>query len=128
MRLLLDTHAFLWWCASDSKLSSRAHAAIADADHEVHLSVVSGWEIAIKARLGRLPLPSAPEAFVRSMLERHAFTVLPITMRHALADFRLPVHHGDPFDRLLVAQASAENLTLVTNDALVQRYEVPWLW
>lgn len=130
MRLLLDTHAFLWWCADDPRLSREAVAVVADGANEVLVSAVSGWEVAIKARLGKLALPrgQAPEAFFRAMLERHAFGVLPVTLRHAVADYGLPAHHSDPFDRLLVAQARLEALTLVTDDERVRRYDVPTVW
>ncbi len=128
MRLLLDTHAFLWWCADDPRLSRRAVQAVSDGSSEVLLSAVSGWEVAIKARLGKLPLGDAPATFMARMLERHAFGVLPVTMRHALGDYALPAHHSDPFDRLLVAQAQLEGLTLVTDDAFIRRYEVETLW
>lgn len=128
MRLLLDTHTFLWWCAADSRLSQTVLQVVADETNEVLVSAVSGWEVAIKARLGKLPLEESPEAFMARMLAHHAFGVLPVTMRHAVRDYALPAHHSDPFDRLLVAQAQLEELTLVTDDALVRRYEVKTLW
>ena len=128
MRLLLDTHTFLWWTADDPKLSSGAEAAIASATNEVLVSAVNGWEIAIKARLGKLPLPEAPDLFVARMVQRHAFGVLPVSLTHALHEYHLPTHHSDPFDRLLIAQAQLEKLTLVTNDALVAQYNVSTLW
>lgn len=127
MRLLLDTHTFLWWCANDAKLSKRAVQTIAEAE-EVFVSAVNGWEISIKVRLGKLPLPDAPLPFMQKMLERHAFSVLPITLSHTLAEFALPTHHNDPFDRLLIAQAQGEDMTLVTDDTIIQRYDVKTLW
>lgn len=126
--LLLDTHTFLWWCAADMRLSEVARDAIADGNNRVLVSAVSGWEIAIKARLGKLPLPQAPAAFMAAMLARHRFEVLPVSMAHALAEYDLPVHHSDPFDRLLIAQAKHEGLMLVSNDGQIARYEVAWLW
>ncbi|MDT3680961.1 MAG: type II toxin-antitoxin system VapC family toxin [Truepera sp.] len=128
MRLLLDTHAFLWWCANDPRLSTKVTAAVGDGDNEVYFSAVSGWEIAIKSRLGRLDLPEAPTEFVPRMLQLHAFGVLPITLRHALSDFQLPAVHPDPFDRLLVSQAQVEGLTLVTNDRAMGKYDVATFW
>jgi PIN domain nuclease of toxin-antitoxin system len=128
MRLLLDTHAFLWWCANDPQLSTAASSAIADAANEVFVSAVNGWEIAIKARLGKLPLPDKPASFMTDMLKRHAFAVLPITMSHAVAEHDLPAHHSDPFDRLLISQAKLEGLTLVTNDPQLQKYGLNTLW
>lgn len=128
MQLLLDTHTFLWWTADDPQLSSAARAAIANAANDVFISAVSGWEMAIKARLGRLPLPEPPDSFMARMIGRHALSVLPVTMRHALHVFHLPEHHSDPFDRLLVAQANLESMTLITNDAAIRRYSVSTLW
>lgn len=128
MRLLLDTHAFLWWCADDPRLTETVLQTVATADSEVFVSAVTGWEIAIKTRLGKLPLGEAPDAFITRMLARHAFGVLPISLRHTLRDYSLPTHHSDPFDRLLVAQAQLEALTLVTNDDKISRYDVPTLW
>ena len=128
MQLLLDTHTFLWWTANDSRLSEEAKAAIGSATNEVFVSAVNGWEIAIKSRLGKLPLPEAPDLFIARMTQQHAFSVLPITLTHAAHEYYLPPHHSDPFDRLLVAQAQLERLTLVTNDALIERYDAETLW
>lgn len=128
MMLLLDTHTFLWWCAADTQLSEVARDAIADGNNHVLVSAVSGWDIAIKARLGKLPLPQAPEVFMAAMLARHRFEVLPVAMAHALAEYDLPTHHSDPFDRLLIAQAKHEGLTLVSNDGQIARYDVARLW
>ena len=128
MRLLLDTHTFLWWCADDPHLSKNARRVISDADNDVFVSAVNGWEIAIKARLGKLILPDRPDRFMTKMLTRHAFGVLPITLSHALGEHDLPTHHSDPFDRLLVSQANSEKLTLVTDDARIRRYGASTLW
>lgn len=128
MKLLLDTHVFLWWCAADPKLSQGAVDAIADGANDVFVSAVNGWEIAIKTRLGKLPLPQPPAAFMTAMLRRHAFDVLSVSLDHALAEFDLPAHHNDPFDRLLVAQARCEEMTLVSNDAVLEHYDVAGLW
>ena len=124
MKLLLDTHTFLWWCADDPRLSEAARQEIADAGNEVYVSAVSSWEIAIKTRIGKLELGEVPEAFMLRMVARHAFGVLPIAMLHTLRDYGLPVHHADPFDRLLIAQAQLEGLTLVTNDDKIAHYDV----
>lgn len=128
MKLLLDTHAFLWWCADDPRLSLSVIDAVGSEENEVYLSVVSGWEIAIKNRLGRLPLPEKPGTFVPQMIERHSLAVLPVGLRHSLFDAELPVFHNDPFDRLLVAQAVLEDMTLVTDDRAVTSYPVKSLW
>ena len=123
MRLLLDTHAFLWWRANDRRLPRRAREAIANAD-VVFVSAATAWEAAIKAALGRLRYPDTIEKGV----EASGFEKLPISLEHAERAVRLPQHHHDPFDRMLVAQAQAEALTLVTDDARIVRYEVAVLW
>jgi PIN domain nuclease of toxin-antitoxin system len=123
VRLLLDTHAFLWWRANDRRLPRRARAAIANAD-VVFVSAATAWEAAIKAALGRLRYPGTIEKGV----EASGFEKLPISLEHAERAACLPQHHDDPFDRMLVAQAQAEALTLVTNDTRIVRYEVAVLW
>ncbi len=128
MRLLLDTHTFLWWSANDPQLSGAARGAIASGDNDVYVSAVNGWEISIKARLGKLPLPEEPAKFMTRLMSRHGFAALPITLAHAVHEFGLPPHHADPFDRLLVAQAQLEDLVLVTNDPVVGRYAIETLW
>ncbi|MEX2535888.1 MAG: type II toxin-antitoxin system VapC family toxin [Trueperaceae bacterium] len=128
MKLLLDTHTFLWWCADSQRLSETARRAISAKSNDVLVSAVNGWEIAIKARLGRLRLSEKPSTFMARMLALHAFKVLPVTMAHAVAEYDLPEHHHDPFDRLLIAQAKSEGALLATNDEIVKRYEVMTLW
>ncbi|MGH2572459.1 MAG: type II toxin-antitoxin system VapC family toxin [Actinomycetota bacterium] len=128
MKLLLDTHAFLWWVADDERLSGRARRAIADPGNEVSFSAVSAWEIVVKAGLGRLGLPESAERFVPEHLEANGFSVLPLHLRHALRVARLPEIHRDPFDRLLVAQALAERLALVSGDEQIRRYRVRLVW
>ena len=121
MSLLLDTHVLLWWLAADPALSSAASEAISDPDTEVRVSAVSGWEISIKRALGKLEAPGDLEA----MLERHGFVPLVIDVRHAVLAGDLPRHHDDPFDRMLVAQARLEELTIVSRDERLGRYGVP---
>jgi PIN domain nuclease of toxin-antitoxin system len=122
-RLLLDTHVFLWWRSDSRKLNASARRAIAEAD-VVFVSAASAWEAAIKIALGRLRIPDSVEAGVAAS----GFEKLPIAFSHAEATARLPAHHADPFDRMLVAQAQAEGLTLVTHDRRLARYEVELLW
>ncbi len=128
MRLLLDTHAFLWWIAGDERLSSRAAALIADGANEVLVSAASAWEIVVKRALGRVEVPTPVDRFFTAQLEANAFVPLPIQMRHALGLTALPDAHRDPFDRILVAQAVAEDLTLVTRDRVLRRYPVAVEW
>ena len=122
-KLLLDTHVFLWWRANDPILQGAARSAIAGAD-VVFVSAATAWEAAIKASLGRLDLPDT----VESGVEDSGFEKLQISFSHAEAAAALPSHHGDPFDRMLVAQAVSEDLTLVTHDRKLEAYEVPILW
>ena len=123
MRLLLDTHALLWWLADDPALSEPALAAIRTPETEVAVSAASAWEIAIKKALGKLDAPDD----LLAQLEHHRFGCLAITAAHALLAGALPPHHHDPFDRMLVAQARAENLVLVTRDSRLALYGVPTL-
>jgi PIN domain nuclease of toxin-antitoxin system len=123
VRLLLDTHPLLWWVTDNPDLSAEARRAIADRRNTIHVSVASIWEIAIKAGKGKLKLY---EEFDRA-LDREPFSQLPILASHARAVRGLPHIHGDPFDRLLIAQARVEELTLVTRDPVIKRYDVPLL-
>ena len=128
MRLLLDTHAFLWWIFDDPRLSSTARTLIADPSAEILFSVVSAWEIAIKSRTGRLDLPPDVPAFIHDQIRRNRFTVLPIELRHALQVHALPGHHRDPFDRLLVAQAQVETVPMLSTDTQIAAYDVTLRW
>lgn len=128
MRVLLDTHAFLWWISDSPKLSDVARDTIADERMQPIFSVVSGWEIVIKAGAGKLELPDPPERFLAEQLSLNQFELLPIYLRHALRVYDLPDHHKDPFDRLLVAQAQTEDLAFVTADPSIAAYPVETLW
>ena len=123
MKLLLDTHALLWWLADDARLAEPARAEIAHAANTVCVSAASAWELAIKARLGELSMPDD----LGQQLLANSFVPMPVEVRHALAVRLLPDHHRDPFDRLLVAQAKTEGLTIVTADQSIPRYDVPVL-
>ena len=118
MRFLLDTHVLLWSLTEPRKLSPRTRDALQDAGNEVFTSSVSGWEIAVKRALGKLKAPVNLEAAIR----KQEFIPLNLTFHHAEQAGALPQHHGDPFDRMLVAQAQAEGLILVTRDAHIQLY------
>lgn len=128
MRLLLDTHAFLWWIADDTRLSGRARELIADSANDVYFSVASGWEIVVKAGLRRVLLPDDPDRFISEQLSVNAFQVLPVHLRHALRIYTLPDLHRDPFDRMLVAQAVSEELVLLSGDPQIARYPVEVVW
>jgi PIN domain nuclease of toxin-antitoxin system len=127
VRLLLDTNAWLWLTSAPSRLSPAAAAALADADTPVHLSSVSTWEMALKISIGRLALPEALASYQSSRMARHRISPLPVSHTHAARVSDLPPHHRDPFDRMLVAQAEIEGLTLVTSDAAMKAYGIPLL-
>jgi PIN domain nuclease of toxin-antitoxin system len=128
VRVLLDTHTFLWWNTNDPQLSTLARSTIADCENEVFLSAASAWEIAIKAARGRLTLPEPPERYVTERMARHRIQALPIHLSHALHIHTLPLLHTDPFDRLLVAQSQLERMPLLTTDAEIVRYGVQVIW
>ena len=120
MRLLLDSHVLLWFLWQSPLLGARAAAAIADPDNEVFVSAASIWEVALKRAKSLL---DAPEGLA-GVVEQAGFTPLPLSLFHAEQAAMLPMHHRDPFDRMLVAQAQAEGLTLVTRDAHIWRYGI----
>lgn len=119
MSLLLDTHVVLWWLADDPALADEIKARL-DHEPDVYVSAVTIWEVAIKQAIGKLPEPAGLPERIRDS----GFAELPITSQHAITAGRLPPVHRDPFDRMLVAQAQHENLTLVTRDPRCQKYEV----
>lgn len=128
MRLLLDTCTFLWLAADDPQLSEAAVASFRDPNNEVYLSALSAWEIAIKHRLGRLPLPEPPPQYVASRRAWLELLPLPFDETSAAHDALLPPLHRDPFDRGLVSQAILNGMTIVTPDPALARYPAPTLW
>jgi PIN domain nuclease of toxin-antitoxin system len=128
MQLLLDTHTFLWWVDEARELSRRARAAVGDPDNECVLSLVSCWEMAIKVSTGKLKLPAALDRFIPEQLTANGFRQLEIGFRHVARVATLAFHHRDPFDRLLVAQALEEGLTVVSADPVFRKYGVTRLW
>ena len=125
MRLLIDTHALLWWLMDNPRLSYRAEAGISDPENDVFVSACAGYEIAYKQTLGRLP--PLPESLRRRLL-REGMEALPITLDHAGAAAELPGPHRDPWDRIMIAQARIEAMTVITVDRVFQTYGVPTLW
>jgi len=121
MNLLLDTHILLWWLDANPTLSDKAKSTIADGNNLVFVSAAVIWEIRIKQALGKLEIPSN----FREVLDRQSFEMLAITADHAQAVGNLPSHHRDPFDRMLIAQAMVERLTIVTRDAIIKQYKIP---
>lgn len=128
MKAILDTHAFLWWILDNPRLSRTARDFIIAPDNTIYLSAVSGWEMAIKWSIGKLTLPIQPDSFVKQQLEINNFSPLPIQMSHGLYVHELPGIHKDPFDRLLVAQSTIEDMPLISTDAVFQKYPVSLLW
>jgi PIN domain nuclease of toxin-antitoxin system len=128
MKLLLDAHALLWFIGNDSQLSASARENIEDPAHEKFVSVVSLWEIALKLSLGKLKLPSPFDKVFPQQLEGNGFELLPISCAqlNQLAD--LPFHHRDPFDRLLIAQALADGMAIVTRDIAFSQYPAKIIW
>src|SRR4051812_49150155 len=124
MKILLDTHTFLWFVLNDPRLSSAARAMVLDPRNRVHLSPASYWEIAIKIRIGKYTLPGPYIDFMRVHMARNRLFVLDITIDHTAVVATLPLHHRDPFDRLLIAQSLAEQMPLVSADPLFDRYGV----
>jgi PIN domain nuclease of toxin-antitoxin system len=127
-RYLMDTHAWLWANLQPEWLSSTVSDLITHLDNEVIFSVISAWEIGIKYRLGKLQLPLAPIEYIPSRLSLNQVSVLPVKLEHVLRVSQLPVHHNDPFDRLLIATAQIEGLTVITVDEQIKRYDVETVW
>lgn len=128
MRFLLDTHTFLWWITDDPQLSVGAREILGDPGNEILFSAAGGWELAIKAALGKLRVAEDLPGFIEEQLRENGFGVLPVQLSHALHVATLPLHHRDPFDRLLVAQSRLEKLPILTNDPHIARYGVEVRW
>jgi PIN domain nuclease of toxin-antitoxin system len=124
MRLLLDTHIFLWFISADKRLPSFMSDSIRDHNNEVYLSVVSLWEAIIKYNLGKLPLPQAPETYIPIQRERHQISSLELNEPSVVQLAKLPLIHRDPFDRMLISQAMENGLTLVTVDDAILAYAI----
>ena len=128
MRVLLDTHAFIWWNTSSSKLSSQALTLFQSEQDTLLLSLASVWEMQIKVQLGKLSLPAPLSVILSKQQAVNAIQLFPIALGHILELSALPDLHRDPFDRLLVAQARVENIAILTNDTLISQYPVSVIW
>ena len=128
MKLLLDTHTLLWFIAGSASLSASARALIEDAANEKFVSIVSVWETAIKVSIGKMLLSAPFDVLFPRQLEINGFELLPVKVEHTSVVTTLPFHHRDPFDRLLIAQAIEEKMTLVSVDAVFDGYGVSRLW
>lgn len=128
MKILLDTHVFLWFIAGDSRLGVHARQLIEEPGNERYLSMASVWEITIKSSLGRLTVPTPPSTLIREHVWANAIDLLAITPEHCDILHTLPYHHKDPFDRLLIAQAMQEGMLLVTKDQAFAAYNIQVTW
>ena len=128
MRLLLDTHALIWWLAGDEALSRRAREAIADEVNEIAVSAASAMEIATKFRIGKLPGAALLAQSFGEIIAEQGFGELPISVHHARLAGEMNIAHKDPFDRLLIAQAQVEDMVLVSNEAMFDGFAVKRLW
>lgn len=127
MKLLLDTHTFLWFINDEPRLSSAA-LTLLESDHDIFVSMATLWEIAIKYSLGKLSLPTPYEEFVTHQILTNEFNVLSIQIAHLTIVAQLPFHHRDPFDRILVAQSMLEDLPILSADPLLDRYSIKRMW
>ena len=125
MNLLLDTHVLLWYLAESEHLQAHTVELVNDPGNVVFVSVASAWEMAIKKRLGKLRVPDDIEDWLPEQLAINRMTALEITLAHAAGVEQLPLHHADPFDRMLISQARAASLAIITADPVFERYEVP---
>lgn len=128
MKVLLDTHTFIWWSTSSSKLSSQALSLFQNEQATLMLSLASVWEMQIKLQLGKLSLPAPLPVILSKQQATNAIQLFPIALSHILELSDLPSLHRDPFDRLLVAQARVENIAILTNDTLISQYPVRTIW
>ena len=128
MRVLLDTHTFLWWVEGAPKLSRKAREMLADPDNECLVSLASAWELAIKTNLGKLQLALPVSRYVTEHIAANGFRVLGIELAHVARTEKLDLYHRDPFDRLLIAQALEEKLPVVTADPVFRKYGVKRIW
>jgi PIN domain nuclease of toxin-antitoxin system len=128
MKLLLDTHTFIWWDSEPARLSPQALALCQDRQNVLLLSVVSVWEMQIKLQLGKLRLALPLKEIIETQQQTNSIEILPVTLAHVLALENLPAYHKDPFDRLLVAQAMVEGAVLVSGDPNIAKYAVQVVW
>jgi len=128
MKYLLDTSVWLWSVGPLERLNREGRELLADGKQEIYLSAASIWEISIKASLGKLRLPGTPETYIPKRLAEQSIQPLPVFHQHALKVYSLPWHHQDPFDRLLIAQAQAEDMIILTADRAFEKYDVAIVW
>ncbi len=128
MKFLLDTHVLLWWIMDSPQISGNVRKLLSEGSSDLFWSSASSWEIAIKYANGKLPLPDELEVFIMSELSSNRISSLSITDEHSFMAGKLPIHHRDPFDRMLIAQSNFENMPLITSDQTMSQYEVKTIW
>ena len=128
MKVLLDTHAFLWLMVGDPRLSATARSTFSDVNNEIFLSLASAWEMAIKCSIQKLQLPLPVKDYVLTRTQAHRIQLLEIALQHVAAVETLPLHHRDPFDRLIIAQGIAENMHILSDDPLIDSYPIQRIW
>jgi len=129
LKVLVDTHVFLWWASErGARVSERARTLLSDVSTEVAFSIASVWELTLKVGAGKIELPGAIEHYLPDRLRQHGFELLPIGLDHVFRAGSLPRIHGDPFDRILVAQAQIEGIPILTADPAIGRYDVETIW
>ncbi len=128
MKVLLDTHAFLWAITDDPKLSAKGRELFTASDSDLFLSVASVWEVLTKVQIGKLPMPKETGAYLKEQIAKTNVQVLPIQMTHVLRLERMPLHHRDPFDRILIAQSLEEGFPILTADPLLKDYPAALIW
>jgi len=128
MKFLLDTHSFIWWDDEPGRLSPTVLSLCQDKENQMVLSVISAWEIQLKMSLGKLTIRKPLKEVIEQQQQDNNLILLPLTLTHVLALDGLPFHHKDPFDRMLIAQAKAENLSLISHDPMMKPYSIPVIW
>jgi PIN domain nuclease of toxin-antitoxin system len=128
MKVLIDTHAFLWLLTGDARLSERAKEVFLDTEHKIFLSAASLWEISIKISLGKLELKKGWMATIQKEMKQNLIFWLPVEMPHCEQLTKLPFHHRDPFDRMLIAQAMVEGMHILSNDSEFSKYSINFIW
>ena len=128
MKILLDTQIFLWALAEPSRLGSETKSLLKSKENKLYLSAASSWEISIKAGIGKLPLPEPPDKYISSRMANLKITPIDVKHYHTFIVYKLPLHHRDPFDRILIATAIAENINLMSADHKIRNYDVDLIW
>ena len=128
MKSILDTHTFIWWITNDPRMTDKVRKIIADSSNELFLSVASCWEMVIKMQTGKLKLTDDPGSFIPDQMYLNGIQGLAIQISHVLHTHKLPLYHRDPFDRIIISQSYVEQIPVITNDPLFEKYDVKVVW